>query len=156
MPRCIILQNFRMLNVLLLKQRPSQYQVKYKLNVLSVQFCKNFKELSFYGQWVKNLKTFTRPSFQQQLSKKCISEFTAIFFCLLLSCCKLCPMKRNSKLDGLYFQQQLTIICQILRNDQRLLKYLTGRKLKMSAILIFEIKGARKNKIFNFSRAASP
>ena len=29
-------------------------------------------------------------------------------------------------------------------------KYLTDRKLKMSAVFIFEIKGAKKDKIFNF------
>ena len=29
-------------------------------------------------------------------------------------------------------------------------KYLTDKKLKMSAVSIFEIKGAKKDKIFNF------
>ena len=31
-------------------------------------------------------------------------------------------------------------------------KYLTDRKLKVSAVFIFEIKGAKKNKIFNLSK----
>ena len=38
---------------------------------------------------------------------------------------------------------------QIFRNNKPLLKYLTDRKLKMSAF-IFEIKDAKKTKIFNF------
>ena len=41
-------------------------------------------------------------------------------------------------------------ICQTFRNDKRLLKYLTDRKLKMSALLSFEIKGAKKDNIFDF------
>ena len=31
-----------------------------------------------------------------------------------------------------------------------MLKYLTDRKLKMSTVFIFEIKGGKKNKILNF------
>ena len=33
-------------------------------------------------------------------------------------------------------------------------KYLTDRKLKISNIFIFEIKGAEKNKIFNFIKGS--
>ena len=36
------------------------------------------------------------------------------------------------------------------RNNKPLPKYLTDRKMKMSAVFIFEIKGAKKDKIFNF------
>ena len=36
------------------------------------------------------------------------------------------------------------------RKNKPLPKYLTDWKLKMLAIFIFEIKGAKKNKIFNF------
>ena len=38
---------------------------------------------------------------------------------------------------------------QIFRNNKPLLKYLTDRKLKMSAFM-FEIKDAKKAKILNF------
>ena len=41
-------------------------------------------------------------------------------------------------------------MCQIFRNNRPLSKYLTDRKLKISAVFIFEIKGAKKNRIFNF------
>ena len=39
---------------------------------------------------------------------------------------------------------------QIFRNNKPLPKYLTDRKLKMSAVFIFEIKDAKNGKIFNF------
>ena len=35
-----------------------------------------------------------------------------------------------------------------------MLKYLTDRKLKISAVFIFEIKGAKKDKIFNFLKGS--
>ena len=42
---------------------------------------------------------------------------------------------------------------QIFRNNKPLPKYLTNRKLEMSAVLIFEIKGAKKDKIFDFLKS---
>ena len=33
-------------------------------------------------------------------------------------------------------------------------KYLTDRKLKMSAVFTFEIKGVKEDKIFNFSKGS--
>ena len=42
---------------------------------------------------------------------------------------------------------------QIFRNNKPLPKYLTNRKLKMSAVYIFEIKGAKKDKIFDFLKS---
>ena len=45
---------------------------------------------------------------------------------------------------------KLTLISQNFRNNKPLPKYLTDRKLKMSAVFIFEIKDAKKDKIFNF------
>ena len=44
----------------------------------------------------------------------------------------------------------LTLICQIFRNNKPLPKYFTDRKLKMTAVFIFEIKDANKDNIFNF------
>ena len=44
----------------------------------------------------------------------------------------------------------MTLISQTFRNNKPLPKYLTDRKLKMSAVFIFEIKDAKKDKIFNF------
>ena len=38
----------------------------------------------------------------------------------------------------------MTLICRIFRNNKPLPKYLTDRKLKMSAIFIFEAKAAKK------------
>ena len=38
---------------------------------------------------------------------------------------------------------------QNFRNNKPLPKYLTDRKLKMSALFIFEIKDAKKDKTFN-------
>ena len=60
-------------------------------------------------------------------------EFAAVFICLLLNPCKQCQRKENSQFDGLYFQQQLVLICQIFRNDKCFSKYLTHSKLKISA-----------------------
>ena len=44
----------------------------------------------------------------------------------------------------------MTLIGQKFRNNKPLPKYLADRKLKMSAVFIFEIKNAKKDKIFNF------
>ena len=38
----------------------------------------------------------------------------------------------------------MTLICHIFRNNNPLPKYLTDRKLKMSAVFIYEIKGAKR------------
>ena len=42
------------------------------------------------------------------------------------------------------------LICQIFRNNKPLAKYLTDEKFKKWAVFIFEIKGAKKDKIFSF------
>ena len=44
----------------------------------------------------------------------------------------------------------LTLICQIFASNKPLPKYLTNGKLKMSAVFIFDIKGTKIEKIFNF------
>ena len=44
----------------------------------------------------------------------------------------------------------MTLISQNFRNNKPLPKYLTDRKLKMSAVFIFEIKGTKKDKISIF------
>ena len=44
----------------------------------------------------------------------------------------------------------MTHVCQIFVNDKGLSKYLTDKKLTMSAFFVFEIKGAKKDKIFKF------
>ena len=72
--------------------------------------------------------------------RKCIFKFSAIFVCLLLI---------NSKFHGSLFQQLLTLICQIFRNNRPLPKYLIDEKLKMLAVFIFEIKGAKRDKFSN-------
>ena len=43
---------------------------------------------------------------------------------------------------------------QIFRHNKPLPKYMTDRKLKMSAVFIFEIKGAKKDKIFSFLKGS--
>ena len=45
-------------------------------------------------------------------------------------------------------------MCQIFRNNKPLSKYLTDRKLKMSAAFIFEIKDAEKDNIFSFLKGS--
>ena len=42
----------------------------------------------------------------------------------------------------------------MFRNNRPLPKYLTDRKLKMSVVLIFEIKRAKKDKIFDFLKGS--
>ena len=44
----------------------------------------------------------------------------------------------------------MTLISQNFRNNKPLPQYFTDKKLKMSAVFIFEIKDAKKDKIFNF------
>ena len=41
----------------------------------------------------------------------------------------------------------------MFRNNKSLPKYLTDRKLKLSAVFIFAIKDAKKDKIFNFLKS---
>ena len=48
----------------------------------------------------------------------------------------------------------MTVICQIFKNNKSCPKYLTDRKLKMSVVFIFEIKGAKKDNIFNFLKGS--
>ena len=54
----------------------------------------------------------------------------------------------------------MTLISQNFRNNKPLPKYLTDKKLKMSPIFIFEIKGTKKDKIFkifqNFLKGGFP
>ena len=47
----------------------------------------------------------------------------------------------------------MTLVSQNFRNNKPLPKYLSDRKLKMSAVFTFEIKDAKKNKIFNILKA---
>ena len=61
---------------------------------------------------------------------------------------------KNMKLSpntcfGVSFQKNV-LSSQIFRNNKPLPKYLTDRKLKRSAVFIFEIKGAKKDNILNF------
>ena len=61
---------------------------------------------------------------------------------------------KNMKLSpntcfGVSFQKNV-LSSQIFRNNKPLPKYLTDRKLKMSVVFIFEIKDAKKDKIFKF------
>ena len=44
----------------------------------------------------------------------------------------------------------MTLTFQIFRNKKRLTKHLIDGKLKMSGFFIFEIKGAKMDKIFHF------
>ena len=48
----------------------------------------------------------------------------------------------------------MTLICQIFRNIKPLPKYLTDGWLKISAVFIFEIKGTKKDNIFNFLKGS--
>ena len=38
----------------------------------------------------------------------------------------------------------------LFQNNKTFLKYLTDRKLKMSTVFILEVKGTKKDKVFNF------
>ena len=112
---------------------------------------KIYRAVILCGRFVsKNLKLLPNTCFDVTFQKKCIVKFSAILVCLLLRWNMQQRKKRNNKFDGPQFRQQLTLICQVFRNNKPFLKYLTDRKLKMPTVFIFEIKGATKDKIFNF------
>ena len=97
--------------------------------------------MSFYEKWEIITETFHSWKF----------KISAFFY-----------FWKNSRKQGQIIQlfalyskaaRNLTIvdsICQIFRSNKILPKYLTDRKLKMSALFIFEIKVSKKDKIFNF------
>ena len=62
-------------------------------------FAKTFTGLTFCGRWIKKLQTFSRHFFWEWPSKHCITEFTAIFVCLLLSWSRRYSMKWSSDFD---------------------------------------------------------
>ena len=107
---------------------------------------------SFCGGQVKELEIFNKHLFWCQLSKKCIVEFSAIFVCCQdeLSNSEINEIAssttrkfNNSSL--LYIKFSETI---------KLPKYLTDKKLKISAVSISEIKGTKKDKIFHFFKSS--
>ena len=117
-------------------------------------FAKNLKDRHFVVGGSKTLKLSTNTCFGVSFQKNVFSSLL-----LFLSVCYQDDLsnserKKNSKFDGPQLQQQLSLICQIFRNDKPLPKYLTDRKLKMSDVFIFETKGANKNKIFNFLKGS--
>ena len=120
--------------------------------MISVQFRKKTKGSSFCGGWVKELETFTKHLFRCYLSKNILSRF------LLSSpvCYQddLSESERNkiasSTARNFNNNWLLTLVSQNFRNNKPLPKYLTDRKLKMWAVLFFEIKDTKKDKIFNF------
>ena len=84
--------------------------------------------------------------------KKMYFDFSAIFVCYQDD---LSNSERNEivSLTARNFNNSW-LICQIFRNNKLFPKYLTDRKLKMWAVFIFEIKGAKKDKISNFLKGS--
>ena len=101
-------------------------------------FAKNLKDRHFVVGGSKNLKLSPNTCFGVSFQKNVLSSFL-----LFSSVCyqdDLSDSKRNE------------IASSTARNfNKPFPKYLTGRKLEMSALFIFEMKSAKKDKISNFS-----
>ena len=82
--------------------------------------------------------------------KKCIVEFSAIFVCLLLDDLSDSEINERASSTVGNFKNNWPLLVTFFRNNKPFPKYLTHRKLKMSAVFIFEIKDVKMDKIFNF------
>ena len=63
-------------------------------------------------------------------------------------------MRFQIGLNSLRVSYKGVFASQIFRNIKALPKYVTDRKLKMSVVFIFEIRDAKKDKIFNFLKGS--
>ena len=119
-------------------------------------FAKNLKDRHFVVGGSKNLKLSTNTCFGVSFQKNVLSSFL-----LFSSVCyqdDLSDSKRNKIASStahnfnnswlLYVKFSETI------NVTYKLIYLTYRKLKMSAVFIYEIKDAKKDKTFNFLKGS--
>ena len=107
---------------------------------------KILKDCHFVVDGSKNLKLSTNTCFGVSFQKNVLSSFL-----LFLSVCyqdDLSDSERNEIASSTARNFNKSWLLYVKFSET--LKYLTDRKLKMSAVFIFEIKDAKKDKIFNF------
>ena len=111
-------------------------------------FLKKSKDRHFVAGGSKNLKLSTNTCIGVSFQKNIFSSFL-----LFLSVCyqdDLNNSERNEIASSTARNfNNIWLICQIFRNNKPLAKYLTDEKFKKWAVFIFEIKGAKKDKIFS-------
>ena len=114
-------------------------------------FAKNLKDRHFVVGGSKTLKLLTNTCFGVSFQKNVFSSFL-----LFWSVCyqdDLSDSERNEIASLTTCNFNNSWLLQIFRN-KLLLKYLTDRKLKMSAVFIFEIKGVKKEKKISFLKGS--
>ena len=112
-------------------------------------FENNLKNLHFVVSGSKNLKLSTNTCLSANFQKNLLPSFL-----LFSSVCyqdDLSNSERNEIASSTARNfNNIWLICQIFRSNKPLPKYLTDEKFKKWAVFIFEIKGAKKDKIFSF------
>ena len=117
--------------------------------MVSVQFRKKIKGLSFYGGWSKNLKLSPDTCFGVSFKKNVLPSF--LLFLSVYYYNDLSDSEKNETASSTARNfNNSSLLCQTFRNNKPLSKYLTDGNLKMLAVFIFEIKDTKKAKIFNF------
>ena len=108
-------------------------------------FAKNLKDRHFVVGGSKNLKLSPNTCFGVSFQK----IYCRVFCYLRRSVTKMTEAKAKET----KYQVRRPVISTIIdfyKSKFPLPKYVTDRKLNMSAVFIFEIKDAKKDKIFNF------
>ena len=111
---------------------------------------KNLKDRHFVVGGSKNLKLSTNTCFGVSFQKNVSSSFL-----LFSSVCyqdDLSDSERNEIASSTARNFNKSWLLYVKCSET--LKYLTDRKLKMSAVFIFEIKDAKKDNIFNFLKGS--
>ena len=114
-----------------------------------INFAKTLKDCYFVVGGSKNLKLSTKVSFSFGLQNYVLSSFLLFLSVYYQDDLSDSERKEITSLTARNFNNNWLLYVKFFRDNKPLRKYLTDWKLKMSAIFIFEIKGAKKNKIFN-------
>ena len=121
---------------------------------LPFSFAKNLKESHFVVGGSKNLKLSRNTCFGASFQKNILSSF--LLFWSVFYQDDISDSERNeiASSTACNFNNSWLLYIKFLEARKPLPKYLTDRKLRMSAVFTFEIKGAKKDNIFNFLKGS--
>ena len=111
-------------------------------------FLKNLKNRHFVVGGSKNSKLSTNTCFGVSFQKNLLLSFL-----LFSSVCYEDDLSKRNEIassTARNFNSSWLLYVKCSEKNKPLPKYLTDRKLKMSTVFIFEIQGAKKDKISNF------
>ena len=120
---------------------------------LPFSFAKNLKDRHFVVDRSKNLKHSRNTCFGASFQKNILSSF--LLFWSVFYQDDIGDSERNEIASSTARNfNNSWLLCQIFRNNKLLIKYLTERKSKMSPVFAFQIKDAKKDKVFNFLKVS--